>query len=361
MRWIKTKVKRIEDIDKNFKSRGIYENNIVYMDALESPYEIYGLPCIKEERLYCRLPQSSLKRFSESVQYLAWNTTGARVRFMTDSPFVSIKAEIRTADDMSHMPRSGMSGFDMYIGSKENKKFINSIMPESGVTCFEGITYTKEKGMKEWTINFPLYNGIKKLLIGLKEGSNLEKAPAYSIEKPIVFYGSSITHGGCASRPGNSYPNILSRWLDAGIYNLGFSGSAKGETEMAEYIAGLNMSAFVLDYDHNAPDISHLSNTHERFYKIVRDANKKLPIIIITKPDFDSDIEENKKRREVIYNTYKNAINSGDDFVYFIDGEKLFGKRDRDSCTVDGCHPNDLGFMRMADTIFPVLKKALLK
>jgi hypothetical protein len=85
-----------------------------------------------------------------------------------------------------------------------------------------------------------------------------------------------------------------------------------------------------------------------------------LPIIIISKPDFDSDVDTNGKRREIIYNTYKNAISSGDNSVYFIDGETLFGKEDRDSCTVDGCHPNDLGFMHMAEVICPVIKKALL-
>lgn len=351
--------KRIEEIDVNFAAKGVNESNITYMDALNEMYEIYGLPGIKEDKKFCRLPQCLLSMFSESVQSLAWHTAGGRVRFMTDSPYVYIKAEIASGKDMSHMPRSGSSGFDIYTGSKDKKKYLMTVIPDYDITGYEGIAYVKEKGLQEITINFPLYNGINKLFIGVRQDSALEKAPEYSIEKPIVFYGSSITQGGCASRPGNSYPNILSRWLDADIYNLGFSGSAKGEPEMAQYIAGLDMSALVMDYDHNAPTVEYLSQTHEQFFHTIRDKRPSMPIIIISKPDFDTDIETNSKRREIIYNTYKNAINSGDSSVYFIDGETLFGKENRDSCTVDGCHPNDLGFMRMAEVIYPVIRKAL--
>jgi len=353
------KVKRIEEIDKNFAVGGMCSNDIVYTDAFENPFKIFGLPLAEGERVYCRLPQHTQKNLSESVQYLSWHTAGGRVRFMTDSPFISIKAEIASGGDMPHMPRSGSSGFDIYSGSKENKRYVASFMPQYGITSFEGIAYASEKIFQEWTINFPLYNGVKKLFIGLQQDSILEKAYEYSIEKPIVFYGSSITQGGCASRPGNSYPNIISRWLDADIYNLGFSGSAKGEPEMAHYIAGLDMSAFIMDYDHNAPDVECLASTHESFFKIIREAQPLLPVIIISKPDFDKEAENNKKRRGIIYNTYKNAFSSGDQNVYFINGEILFGKENRDSCTVDGCHPNDLGFMRMAEGIYPVLKQAL--
>jgi len=358
---VDVKVKRIQDVDKNFANSRIHEKNIVYMDVFEEPLKIFGLPLHEKEKTYCRLPQSLLKSFSESVQGLAWHTAGGRVRFMTDSPFVSVKTKIISGGDMSHMPRSGSSGFDIYTGSKGNKKYLASIMPEHGVTSYEGIVYTKNKGFQEWTINFPLYNGVKQLLIGLAEHSALNRAPEYSIQKPVVFYGSSITQGGCASRPGNSYPNIISRWLDADIYNLGFSGSAKGEPEMANYIAGLDMSAFVMDYDHNAPNVEFLASTHEAFFKIIREARPCLLVVIISKPDFDSGIEINKKRREVIYSTYKKAVASGDSYVHFIDGETLFGKENRDSCTVDGCHPNDLGFMRMAEVIHPVIKRALME
>lgn len=128
---------------------------------------------------------------------------------------------------------------------------------------------------------------------------------------------------------------------------------------MAELISQIEMSAFVLDYDHNAPTVEYLKETHEDFFKIIRNAQPDLPIIIVTKPDFDNNVKENSIRRKIIFETYKNAIDRGDKNVYFVDGETLFGTKDRDSCTVDSCHPNDLGFMRMAEHIYPTIKKAL--
>lgn len=352
-------VKSIQDIDKNFEVSTSKDNNVKYYSVEEKPFKIYGLPYFREEKKFCRFPQDKLNEFPEALNWLSWHTSGGRVRFVTNSKKVSLRVEITSGKDMKHMPRSGSSGFDIYIGSKTEKRFIKCIMPEYDETIFEGEAISTEMGMVEWTINMPLYNGVKSILIGVDKNATIEKAPEYTFEKPIVFYGSSITQGGCASRPGNAYPNIISRWLDADFYNLGFSGSAKGEQEMAKFISRFEMSALILDYDHNAPSIEHLSSTHEPFFKTIRAKNPKLPIIFITKPDFDLDIDNNRIRRETIYTTYLNAVNSGDRYVYFIDGETLFGSKDRDACTVDGIHPNDLGFMRMAEGILPTIKRAL--
>ena len=141
--------------------------------------------------------------------------------------------------------------------------------------------------------------------------------------------------------------------------NLGFSGSARGEDEIVDYMSGLNMSVFVCDYDHNATTAEYLLDTIERIYKKFREKNPKLPIIFVSKPDFDSDAPANIQRRNVIYSTYINAINSEDKNVFYIDGQSLFKDEGRDSCTVDGCHPNDLGFMRMAETIGHMVKKVI--
>ena len=128
---------------------------------------------------------------------------------------------------------------------------------------------------------------------------------------------------------------------------------------MARYIAGLEMSAFIFDYDHNAPNVDHLRRTHEPFFRIVRQAQPQLPIVLVSKPDFDGYPDENRERRNVILQTYANAVAAGDRHVYFVDGETLFGRGDRDMCAVDGCHPTSLGFLRMADRLEPVLRRAL--
>ena len=105
--------------------------------------------------------------------------------------------------------------------------------------------------------------------VGIDDDAEFLAAPAQKYEKPVCFYGSSITQGGCASKPGNSYNAMLARWLDFPQVNLGFSGNGKGEDTMAEYIASLDMSAFVYDYDYNAPTTEHYEATHDRFYRII--------------------------------------------------------------------------------------------
>ena len=177
---------------------------------------------------------------------------------------------------------------------------------------------------------------------------------------PVVYYGSSITQGGCASRPGMAYQNIISRWYNCDHINLGFSGNAKGEDAIAEYIAGLKMSVFVYDYDHNAPNVEHLKKTHKRMFDIIRGKNPNLPIIIVSMPKYPLTNNE-VLRREVIKETYKTAKSQGDNNVYFIDGCEMMRFKGGNEATVDNCHPTDLGFRRMADWIGEAVGKALKK
>ena len=218
----------------------------------------------------------------------------------------------------------------------------------------------------DYTINFPLYDGVKELYIALKKDAHVSAPAPYTVEKPVVYYGSSITHGGCASRPGNTYEAFISRNLDADYINLGFSGSAKGEFAMAEYIATLDMSVFVMDYDHNTPSEQNLLETHEPFFKAIRAAHPTLPVIFVTAPNTRLSGNVNYAgrgrlytRRNIIRRTYENALIAGDTNVYFIDGFDLFAGEDWDACTVDGTHPNDLGFFRMSQVIGKMVKKAL--
>ena len=218
--------------------------------------------------------------------------------------------------------------------------------------------YIGESGMREITVHFPLYSGVTGLELGFPSGSRIEKADPYETTVPVVYYGSSITQGGCASRPGNAYQNILSRMLSCDHINLGFSGSARGETCMAEYIAELSMSAFVLDYDHNAPTPEHLEATHCAFFNTIRAKNPALPVIMLSRPQPYPDKEE-ILRRDIVKRTYETAVRNGDENVYFVDGTEILKIFGGDSGTVDHCHPNDLGFYCMAKALEPVLKSAL--
>ena len=149
----------------------------------------------------------------------------------------------------------------------------------------------------------------------------------------------------------------MSRKLDFDHINLGFSGSGKAEQEIADYIAGLPMSVFVYDYDHNAPDLAHLEATHERMFKTIRQKNPDLPILILSRPKYRlSQVET--QRLAIIRKTYENAVSAGDACVWFVEGPALMAMAENEG-TVDGTHPNDLGFASMARCLEPVFENIL--
>ena len=173
----------------------------------------------------------------------------------------------------------------------------------------------------------------------------------------MVFYGSSITQGGCASRPGNSYESMVSAALQADHINLGFSGNAKAEEEMAQYIKSLDMSVFVYDYDHNAPTLRHLEDTHQKMFLTIRESNPELPIVILSRPKYQL-TETEQKRLAIVKRTYDEAIAAGDQHTHMIDGPTLMRYAKNDG-TVDIHHPNDLGFHSMAKVLIPQLRALL--
>lgn len=356
----------IAKIDKNFKlDIDIPEKDVQWFNAAEDPFTLYG--GFVDEKGYYRMPREIAAKVSEGVDFLNTYTAGIRVRFSTNSPYIAIGVKWECLRRMNHMPASGSSGFDLFRVNNGKHKFIASLIPTSfdsigGYSSFKYLNapiyepHFTDGEVYDYILNFPLYNDVTELYIGIKEGSVFEKGGEYSNKAPVVFYGSSITQGGCASRPGNCYQNFLSRALDMDYVNLGFSGNGKAEDIMVTYLAGLEMSAFVSDYDHNAPTEEHLKNTHYKLYETIRKSHPNLPYIMITKPDYRNC---EWKRRTIIFETFMKAREAGDKNVYFIDGAGLFNGDEWDACTVDGCHPNDLGFYKMAQGILPVLKNVL--
>lgn len=325
----------------------------------EYPIKIYGLKKDILPRHFWRLPQEMLEKVPEGVAKRAIHPAGGRVRFRTDSTKVTIHTKLKSNVVDWAIPLSGSAGADVYIGSGMDIRYAGIVVPKSYDDKSAILTFQKHNELEDITIHLPRNEELEDLVIELEEDARLEAPTPYSLEVPMVFYGSSITEGGCASRPANAYTALLSRWLDADYINLGFSGAAKGELELASYIAEMEVSVLIIDYDHNAPTVEHLEKTHEPFFKEIRKKHPDLPVLFLTKPDFDSNPWDSAKRRTVVQKTYENAKSSGDKGVYFIDGETYFGKANRESCTIEGCHPNDLGFMRMAETIYPVLKQII--
>lgn len=355
---------RIEEIDKNLKIASSLDlPDVEWFDVRTAPFKIYGLCEPLTEEWFKRMPSEVAKSINEGVYELHDNTAGGRVRFHTDSPYIAIKTEQKNTGLMGHITRCGQSGLDLYISRNGEKfSFKGSFVPRPDVTeGFETyVTFCEGSLPTDCEINLPNYDNLKNLYIGLKKGSTLQSAREYKLTTPILFLGSSITQGGCASRPGNAYVNMISRELDTDIVNLGFSGSCKGEFEMCDYITKQDMSIFVYDYDHNAPTPEHLWATHEPFFKRFRESKPDIPVVFISKPDWINDPGA-ENRRAAVMNTYNNALSSGDKNVYFIDGKTLWEGIDPNDCTVDTCHPNDLGFFRMAQKIGGVLKQILEK
>lgn len=358
------------EVDPNMISvNTLTEPDIKLYDVRQSPFEIYGLYKPQSEPVFKRIPDEVAKATSKGVMKLYLDTAGGRVRFSTDSPYIAIKAAFPFLDQKNHMSLLGSSGFDLYEdfdGEYVVSRFVGAFRPDlKGDTGFESVLRVpKSDGgpqMRHFTINMPPYNHVDSLYIGLSESAAVAGGKKYINDKPVVFYGSSITQGACSSRPGMNYQNIISRKYNIDYLNLGFSGNGKAEIPMVEYLASLEMSMFVSDYDHNAPTHEYLRETHARMYDMIREKQPTVPYLMLSRPDFDRDYRDSELRRNVVADTFRYAREKGDKNVYYIDGEGIFRGPDEDLCSVDGAHPNDYGFAKMADSIAEMMKRAMRK
>ncbi len=348
----------IAEIDKNFKQLEVNaDGNTKYLNPLESPFKLYGVK-YNEKGFYERLPYDFAGSINSDIAYLAKHTSGGRIRFSTNSQYLTIVASYSILDAMPHMTLVGNCGFAVCKNTDKGEVFVDSVSPMwTDKEGFSKKLWLRNDGLTSYTLYFPLYNGIDKLALGFDKDAIVEEGVEYENIKPILYYGSSITQGGCASRPDNSYQGFIAKENNVDFINLGFSGSAWAEPEMIDYLAKIDCSIFVFDYDYNAPSVEHLKDTHYKSYLAYRRANPNIPMILISKPDFYNDAS-GIERLKIIKKTYNLAKNSGDKNIYFIDGRTLFGK-DWANCTVDRTHPTDLGFYKMAKRIGKVINKIL--
>ena len=363
----------ITRIDPNLRSAAMPYPDVVWYDALDGQFSLHGLHDPLGTRRYTRLPLSfeTDPRVNAGVRKLMFHTAGGRIRFATDSPYVAVAAELPYLGAMPHMPLTGSSGIDLYeapagcadIRFRKNFRPVYDGALDHPYRCDGYYEFPDRKGeTREIELYLPLYNAVTQVLIGLAPGARIGAPRKYRYDVPMVIYGASVTQGGCASRPGNSTSAFLSRMLDLDFISVSFSGNALGEPCIAEYLATLPMSVFLYDYDGNSPDAAWLEKTHEPFYRIVRDAvGPDVPTIMISAPvnpyimSVNADI---RARRDIIMRSYLAARARGEN-VEFIDGENLYVTDLWDACTVDGIHPNDLGFLLFARRIEPMLSKVL--
>lgn len=344
-------------VDPNFKvEQRIQLPDVTFYDVQQNAQLLFGLSL--DEQGFYRMKEADAAKVNPDVLQLCRNTTGGRIRFVTDSSYVAIRVKSEQTESPPHISATGYNGFDLY----RNGVFCGIFPPPQNTAAgYESVIHFLEEGPAEITIHFPIYSNVEHVEVGIQETAFLEEAPPFPVNKKVVFYGSSITQGACVSRPGLTYVNHLARKLGCDVFNLGFSGSARGETAMAEYIASLNPDVFVLDYEHNAPTLDHLQKTHEAFYRAFRGLCPHMPILMLSSPDLPFKRNSRTKRRNVILATLEKGKQDGDENLFFLDGETFYPKAFWDSCSVDTVHPNDMGHFFMAETIYPVLKTLLEK
>lgn len=346
---------KISDIDKNFEVKTDFsKENICWINALSNPIFLFGV--FHDGERYKRMDTEVAKSVSNGVTILHTNTSGGRITFETDSPYVAISVKGGFCH-MPHMAFTGSAGFDLMVWDNGCfNHFATFVPPVDNTSEYTSIVEFPNKKMRKILIHFPLYSDVYELNLGFDGSSVINAYNPYDGKPPVVYYGSSITQGGCASRPANNYPAIVSAKTLTDFVCLGFSGNAHGEDEMREYIASLPMSAFVLDYDHNDCDNpERMRKTHPSLYERVRETHPDIPIIIMTEPYSYRREEPRKANFAVIEETYLKARQRGDN-VYFIDGHEMFGEEYKTCGTVDGCHPNDFGFVKMAEAVLKCLK-----
>lgn len=323
----------------------------------DKPLKVSGVPFFEKNKRLARLPDELTAQLSH-LEHLGRRCPGARVAFKTDSPSFTVKVSLKTLSVDVGMSIYACQSAQVMLGERENALHLGVVNPPDYNTKIFEKTFEKSSELEQITIYFPRNEQIETIEITVEDGAMVTEPTPYKYPNPVVFYGSSITEGGCSCNSTNAYNAILSRWLDFDFYNFGFSGNARGELVVADYINTIDMGAFVYDYDHNAPTVEHLANTHKPFFDRIREAHPNIPILMMTRPAevYNNDM---KARRDIVKATYNAAVAAGDKNVYFIDGETFYGETDRNLCSVDNCHPNDLGFFRMANTIRPVLKEML--
>ncbi|MDD3106355.1 MAG: SGNH/GDSL hydrolase family protein [Bacilli bacterium] len=331
----------------------------------ETNMMIYGFNWIKQDQIYRRLPLSSfeeIKKVCPLINDLADKTSGGQIHFVTDSDSIAIYAKIKGRAQLAGMTAVACGGFDCYVGkSYQDLKFYNTARFDINTNEYKTIVFENEPNLKYVVINFPVYGGVEHLEIGVKASSIIKKPEALD-SKRIVIYGTSITQGACASRPGLTFTNILSRRLHKEFLNFGFSGNAFGEIELARLIASISdVSLFILDYEANGGTNGKLALTLEAFIQEIRKHHPKTPIAVLSRIKylFDDIHAEMGKKRETIRAFQEDLVKrlkKNDPNIWYINGSLLLGK-DYSEYTIDSIHPNDLGFMKIADG----LEKAIVK
>ncbi|NBS18852.1 MAG: hypothetical protein EBS74_03570 [Flavobacteriia bacterium] len=314
------------------------------------------------QRFYDRLPSKALGVVREPVWNLSRHSAGMCMRFITNAPDIYVRYQLlsdRLA--MPHMPATGVSGLDLYAQDARGiDRWVGVVKPDQQQM---DTTIAKDlaSGIRTYTLYLPLYNGVEALEVGVPKGSSFDGLSPRD-ERPMVFYGTSIMHGACASRPGMAFPAILGRRLKRPTLNLGFSGNGRMEPEVAELLAELDPCVYVIDCLPNMNE-NTIGERAVPLVKRIRSAHEHTPILLVEDRSFTNTSffpkrkVHHQKSRMALKKTYRELLDAGVENLYYLGGDSLLGN-DGEAAT-DGSHPNDLGMVRYAEAYEPVLRNIL--
>jgi len=329
-------------------------------------FPVFGKCVENTSARYERLPAEYQGVSRDAIWYLGRHSAGIYVRFRSNSPSIHVRWTSTFKILMNHQTPTGTRGLDLYTIYDGKWRFVGSGRPNvDDKTSTQRIIGNMDGQMREYMLYLSLYDGVSSLEIGTEEGSLLEQ-PAVdrpSHKRPIVMYGTSILQGGCANRPGMTHTAIIGRRLDREVINLGFSGNALLDMEIAQLMAKVEDPAlYVMDYAPNAWDYL-IREKGEQFFRIVRDAHPDVPVIFIEDVIFPHTIfdpvilQEVTKKNIAQRELFEKLKKQGEKQIYYIKAEGMIG--DDGEATVDEYHFTDLGMMRYVDHVLPTIKKAL--
>lgn len=315
-------------------------------------------------RYFDRLPSKAKDLVRKPVWQLSRHSAGMCVHFNTDAQEISVKYLLRSDRlAMPHMPATGVSGLDLYIQDTYGKWRWCAILQPRGQAIDQKIATNLPAGTKKFKLYLPLYNGVERLSIGVPTDSTFE-AIAPRSQKSILFYGTSILHGACASRPGMAFPAILGRRFNEPTINLGFSGNGRMEAEVASLISEIEAKAFCIDCLPNMNGEQVLERA-PILVKTLREKHPSTPILLVEDRMNDNAayregrVAHHLANRSALQEVYLKSKSEGIPELYYLTGDMHLGT-DGDG-TTDGSHPNDLGMVRYADNYEPALNRILSK
>lgn len=335
--------------------------DVTWHDVTKWGVEGREFPDMERYRYFDRLPKAAEGKVTPAVWSLSRDSAGMMVRFKTNATAIHARYKlVKPTLGMPHMAPTGVSGLDLYARDTDGKwKWVQVTKPAAQSVNAQ-IIKDLAPGEREYAAYLPLYNGVETLEIGVPKGATFEGlAPR---KKPIVFYGTSITHGACASRPGMVHTAILGRRFDLPVVNLGFSGNGKMDAAVGDFLVKIDAAAYVIDCLPNMQP-AMVSERTVPLVNQLRAAKPGTPIVLVEDRRFTNSwitplkAKFHDENHAALKKAYAELQAAGVKNLYYISGDHLYGD-DTDGAT-DASHASDLGFIRQADIFEPVLRKAL--